>query len=118
MSKPTRMASKSTATIWRSNGVDKYGAKSYSAPEAFLCTFGTKLDNNYTDGEGVKFTPELVAWYEDDGKAAPTEGDFIAKGDQTAFADPTDTELAMPVKMTEISDCSLFNEPDDIMVAS
>jgi hypothetical protein len=118
MSSPTRMTSTATATIWRSNGADKYGRKSYDAPQAFLCTFDETNDNKFVDSQGVEFVPSVVAWYEDDGSEKPKEGDYIAKGDQTAILDPTDTENALPVKLTKVSDCSMLNEPDDIMVGA
>jgi hypothetical protein len=112
------MTSTALATIWRSYSSDEWGRKIYSQPTTFKCTFDVNDDNVYKDFEGVEFSPSVVAWYEDDGLPAPKDGDYIAKGNQTAFSDPTDTDIALPVKTTKVSDCSLFNEPDDIMVGA
>lgn len=117
MSLPTRLAALKVATIWPSSGEDSFGRKSYGAPYTINCTYDYGTNVSYKDRRGLDFDPKIVAWAEFDGSfTQPLEGDMIALGDHTLTASPLDVDDSHAIKVSEISDCSLLMDLDDLKV--
>lgn len=102
-----------TATIWPAT-VDQYGQPSYGTPYTIACTWADTGDTQ-TDDNGSEFTPASTFWFEAEyGSTIPQRGDYIAKFDQTATADPLTVNGQMIKKVTSW-DVSMFgaNETPD-----
>lgn len=116
MSSVTRDTSTSVATIWRSTGKDQFGRSGFLAPVQFDCCIDYNNGREYTSSKGIKFVPALSMWFEDGVLSfTPKEGDYVAKGSHASLS-PTSVDGALPVKDVMIEDCSLFNEPDDVVI--
>ena len=117
MSEATRNAAGKIATIWPQGTEDKFGRKAYGAPFLISCTFDANDGSSFANGKGVEFKPSFVVWSEFDGTySQPSEGDFIALGDHINLAAPTGAQRALPIKGSELSDCSMLDDYDDIRI--
>ena len=120
MSIPTRNAAKSTATVWpkrSGSGVNGYGGNvSYDEPYTIMVCFDKGSSKQYSDNQGVMFTPTSTYWYELPVEGLPKLGDFIALGDHSSADTPQDIEGAESMRTVSQQDCSMVRGIDDVMV--
>lgn len=116
MSRATRNASTALVTIWPRTGTDDFGRESFGVPYTLYGTFDVGSSFKYTN-LGLEVTPKDVFWSETS-DLDPKKGDYIAKGDRTAYAKPEESPNADVIKLVDISDCSFLGQPDDIMVVT
>jgi len=121
MSRPTRNAAKATFTIWP---VDKSasdysgygGGTSFGQPYTVKACFNQGGSKQYSDTQGVLFTPATTIWYELPSQGIAKLGDYIAHGNHSSQPDPTELPFAESVRVAQLQDCSLLNDIDDVMV--
>lgn len=113
MSGPTRRASTALVTIWRRLSEDELGRETYGVPYTIYGCYDNELSSKYTKN-GIENAPNSVLWMESS-SLDPKKGDFLVKGDKTAFANPCDAGAEV-ITLVKISDCSFLRQPDDIMI--
>lgn len=119
MSKATRLTAGKKATIWPLLKEDDFGRKIYGTPFVIKCTYDNGSSAGYNAMRGISFEVSVIAWAEFDGSfKQPHEGDYIGPGEQETILNPLDAIDAYPIKLSEISDCSLLREKDDIRLVA
>lgn len=99
-----------TATVWEPAGYDEFGAPSFNAPVTIQATWKDTGDTQ-RDDDGQEFVPQSTFWT----FSVLQRGWYIAKGDQTATANPSDVQAQVIRKVTEY-DMSQFNAPTEYAV--
>lgn len=116
MSTPIKDTSTAIATVWRSTGKDQFGRASFLAPVSFNCCIDYNNGREYMSSKGIKFVPAMSIWFETEELSfLPKEGDFVVKGEHTA-AFPLSIPGALVIKDVMVADCSILNEPDDVVI--
>lgn len=114
MTTVTRNTATNILTIWNAGPADEFGRRQFLAPFTVRCAIArTRGSKEYTDSKGVKFTPAIIAHYEQSGQI-PLDGSYIAQGVHVMNPSPLSVQNAMPVKAVIIHDGSFFGELDDI----
>jgi len=116
MSEPTRHAANKTVTIWfrRSSGIGFGDPETYDVVTTTAC-YEQGGSRQYTDANGSMFTPQSTYWFEVLSEN-PRLNDFIALGDQSAIAKPSDAEKAEAIRIVALQDCSTIGDIDDLKV--
>ena len=116
MSIETREASNKTITIWfkRVTGFGNEKTTTYDVVTTKAC-YEQGGSRQYTDTTGVNFTPQSTFWLEVLSEN-PRLGDFIALGDQSLIAKPSDAEKAESIRIVALQDCSELGDVDDLKV--
>ena len=100
-------------TVWAIASTDDYGAPTFSAPVVYAASYksGGKTTK---DESGVEFVPQSTFW-PTVGPGVIKRSQYIARGDQSAVADPTtiDSEIIRTVNEFENSS---FGWTEDIVI--
>ncbi len=112
MSAPTRMSALSVCTLWKKGAEDDYGRFTFESPVLISVCFDVNLSQKYSN-LGIENIPNSVAWMEV-GEVNPSKGDHIIKGDYSSDLKPVDG--AEIITDTELNDCSLLGDVDDIKI--
>ena len=100
------------ATVWPST-VDQYGQPTYGTPYTIACTWADTGETQ-TDENGSEFVPASTFWFEAEyTDTVPERGDYIAKFDQTAEADPLQVGGQQVKKVTSYDMSPFGNETPD-----
>ena len=116
MSRPTRNASKTVCTIWlksnSGNGYNGLGASTSFEQKVFLASYNYGGSTQFSDTQGVMFTPKASYWFEENDSFTPDVGDYIVVGDYSTVSNPNDANADV-IRNANLHDCSLLNQPDD-----
>jgi len=115
MTRPTRRAARSAATIWPIIGTDPYTGVIFGTPYKIAVTFEQGATRQYNDSQGNSFIPASIYWSEfvtSDG--LPKLNWAIALGDHTLELTPTNVEKVEYIRVTKLQDGG--RDVDDIMV--
>lgn len=122
MSSMTRESQTSIATVWyKQEAANEYSGigqgVTYNTSKITVC-FMQGGSSQFSDSQGVLFTPEGQFWFETLGDANPHLGDYIAIGDYVATTDPSEVDTAKEIRKAELQDCSSIGELDDFYVVT
>lgn len=115
MTRPTRRAARSEATIWPILSKDSYGRITFGTPYKIAVTFEQGSTRQYNDSKGNSFIPASIYWSEfvaTDG--LPKLNWAIALGDHTLELDPVEVDGVEYIRVVKLQDGG--RDVDDIMV--
>lgn len=118
MSIETRETSNKTVTIWfkRTTGFGNEKTTTYDVATTQAC-YQQGGSTNRTDTMGVEFNPQSTFWMEVLSEN-PSYGDFIALGDQSLIAKPSDADKAEAIRIVALQDCSELGDIDDLEIVT
>ena len=98
------------ATLWTLSGQSDWdGSRAFAAPVIILCDYKSDSER-LTDDKGAEFISALRLFTE---HSTAKRGDFVAIGDHTAKANPTDVPDAAQVRLVRRSADTLERKADD-----
>lgn len=116
MSNPTKRSAKTLITIWykRSSGLGGYGSSTTWQPITTLADYKQGGASQFV-ANGVTFTPMSQYWFEYNIEK-PRLGDFVAIGDFTATALPSDIDTAEEIRQVNLLPANILhgNQLDDL----